>query len=161
MRRGLRRRDDFTDRETILADKNRMRDLKSGRPTDFRASFETIEEMRDAWDAVRDDVLPAFIEKHPGRRPFAWWLFDHGRERPLYRERLEGFCTEEQLRREQGRGDSSRFGFLHTQMWGSKGYFQEQEEDYLARHGLLGRDELRLVRAARRAENEAASAPSP
>jgi hypothetical protein len=28
------------------------------------------------WDKFRDDVLPDYIEWHPGHRPWGWWEFD-------------------------------------------------------------------------------------
>lgn len=31
---------------------------------------------RELWEKHRDDFLPAFIAKNPGRRPLAWWQWD-------------------------------------------------------------------------------------
>lgn len=32
--------------------------------------------IRDAWAARRAELLPSYIRRHPGRRPFAWWAVD-------------------------------------------------------------------------------------
>jgi hypothetical protein len=37
---------------------------------DFRSQAEP------AWKERRAELLPAFIEDHPGHRPTAWWMFD-------------------------------------------------------------------------------------
>lgn len=42
--------------------------------------------MQVAWEKLRDSLLPSFIEKHPGRRPYAWWKFDA----PERRRRING-----------------------------------------------------------------------
>lgn len=34
------------------------------------------ETVRSAWDALREDLLPDFIRRNPGRRPWGWWRFD-------------------------------------------------------------------------------------
>lgn len=37
--------------------------------------------VKAAWEALRDHILPDWIRRHPGSRPFAWWCFDSGLER--------------------------------------------------------------------------------
>ena len=32
--------------------------------------------MREAWEYLKDGLLPEFIEENPGERPWAWWEFD-------------------------------------------------------------------------------------
>jgi hypothetical protein len=29
-----------------------------------------------AWNEVRDEILPRYVLENPGRRPWAWWIFD-------------------------------------------------------------------------------------
>ena len=31
---------------------------------------------RETWPALRATVLPAFVKRNPGRRPWAWWVVD-------------------------------------------------------------------------------------
>src|SRR5580704_6790224 len=35
-----------------------------------------------AWRVHGREILEDFIERHPGRRPFAWWV-EHGKERTV------------------------------------------------------------------------------
>lgn len=44
------------------------------------------EAVRSAWEAVRDEMLLAFVRESPGTRPWAWWEFDA----PGRRARLDG-----------------------------------------------------------------------
>ena len=32
--------------------------------------------MEAAWWELRDELLPTWIEQHPGTRPYAWWRFE-------------------------------------------------------------------------------------
>ncbi|SRR5579871_944495 len=90
-------------------------------------------DLEAAWGLHRERMLKAWVAVSPGTRPFAWWLLDHGKERPIIR----GNATPEMI-------DSDRrgtYGFLHTHAlvgplsdWGP---WQEPEEDYLRRHNLL------------------------
>lgn len=34
------------------------------------------EDGRRVWAAARPEILPAWIDAHPGTRPYAWWKFD-------------------------------------------------------------------------------------
>lgn len=36
--------------------------------------------QRSVWAEIRDDELAAWIDEHPGRRPWGWWRFDAPRE---------------------------------------------------------------------------------
>lgn len=38
--------------------------------------FDGTKGPRELWDEYRDEFLPAFIEKHPGKRPTPWWQWD-------------------------------------------------------------------------------------
>ncbi|HWL93850.1 MAG TPA: hypothetical protein VNT79_09970, partial [Phycisphaerae bacterium] len=37
---------------------------------------ETYAAKREAWECLRDELLPKWIEENPGSRPWAWWAFD-------------------------------------------------------------------------------------
>ncbi|MDZ4779595.1 MAG: hypothetical protein SGJ19_05025 [Planctomycetia bacterium] len=43
---------------------------------DFFGSFKTEDDWREAWQAMKDELLPAFIQQCPGQRPWAWWKFE-------------------------------------------------------------------------------------
>ncbi len=34
------------------------------------------ETVRSAWESLRDELLPAWVEEHPGTRPWGWWKHD-------------------------------------------------------------------------------------
>jgi hypothetical protein len=110
------------------------------------SSFGDLSEFKFAWRLHRATILPEFIAANPGRRPFGWWLLDHGRERPVTASwaspaEVEGF-------RHGGRVER-KFGFLHTSILGGDGLgepLQEPEDEYLARLGLLGAAELQALR---------------
>lgn len=44
--------------------------------------------MSQAWEALRDAILPEWIRQHPGTRPRGWWLFDM--PEGFRRERIDG-----------------------------------------------------------------------
>lgn len=108
----------------------------------------TREEFEDAWDEHGETILAEFIEENPGRRPFAWWLLEHGEERPV----VAPWATAKEV--ESYRSANCRrdtFGFLHTSVWAGKkpggGYWslQEPEPFYLRRHGLLTAEEEEIL----------------
>ncbi|MEX2141609.1 MAG: hypothetical protein WD894_20250 [Pirellulales bacterium] len=112
-----------------------------------------LDTFKAAWEFHRDRLLAQYIRRQPGRRSFAWWLLDHGIERPV----VNRFTDEAELRRETDgggclRGASCPFGFLHTHLYGGPDMlaFQEDETDYLRRHGLLTAvEEIALRRESR------------
>jgi hypothetical protein len=116
-------------------DPDLRRDLECGHS--FFEQFPDRDAMRAMWCIVAAELLPQWITEHPGTRPFAWWLFDHGIERPIISDRADAaFIT--CCRRE------ARFGFLDTQSWLGE-WFQEPEFDYLLRLGLIPPDELARI----------------
>ena len=116
--------------QQILADKWGFRgELEMGEPLLFgKGSAGNTQLLSDFWDAVRDVLLPAWIQEHPGTRPFAWWRFTHKQERPIIKE-WKGFIRENWL----------MHSFLHTHVHNGRGKrpMQESERDYLERHDLL------------------------
>jgi len=48
--------------------------------------FKVDVEKRQAWQQLKGELLPAWITRHPGSRPAAWWLFDA----PERRQRIDG-----------------------------------------------------------------------
>ena len=122
-------------------------ELIHGRPMLGKGCHGDIELLREAWEIHRDVVLPEYIAKNPGCRPFAWWVLEHGEERPIIQDLPEG---EKYFRRQY-----ERYGFLHSMLYGGPdfGPFQEEEWDYLDRLGLLSAEEV----AAIEAENAAAA----
>jgi hypothetical protein len=138
--------------EAILADRNMVRHLLTGyggTHPGVPSRLETREEFAAAWNLVRDELLPAFIAEHPGRRPLAWWIVDHGHERPILPDGLPSGVTEACLRGDDSRRGEKRFGFMHTRMVPP---LQELEIDYLDRMGLLEFGEMERWEAAERAE---------
>lgn len=33
-------------------------------------------DLKAAWDAVKDEILADWMQRHPCSKPFAWWRFD-------------------------------------------------------------------------------------
>lgn len=94
--------------------------------------FETREEFEAAWDYHGERLLAEWVEEHPGSRPFAWWLIDHGKERPV----IDGRPTAQQFAAacREDIGGRVTFGFLHMH---TEPPLQEDETDYLDRLQLL------------------------
>lgn len=60
---------------------------------DLARLFGSVEAAQEAWDAVRDEFMPHLDHPHPcpgggdyhappGQRPWAWWWWDQGIEKP-------------------------------------------------------------------------------
>jgi hypothetical protein len=89
-----------------------------------------------AWDCHGERLLAEWIEKHPGSRPWPWWIFEHCQERPIANPMRPDV--------EAGLRDRARFGYLHTTILHGHGAppgvmlpLQEPEVDYLDRNDLL------------------------
>ena len=81
--------------------------------------------MKAAWMELRDELLPTWIEQHPGTRPYAWWRF----EAPEPRRQVSP--GPESLGPATSFGCPSLFrGIPHDGMF-------ETEAEYLERLGLL------------------------
>jgi hypothetical protein len=87
-----------------------------------------------AWEQHSAELLESFIDRFPGRRPFAWWLLEHRKERPILRTDIDPAIM---------RSRPGAFGFLHTAIHDGTGrnHLQEPEYKYLKRHGLLSDNE--------------------
>lgn len=96
------------------------------------------DEVLAVWQQIREGLLAEWAARHPGTRPWAWWLFDnpHGRPwREVLDERRAEWRAAHPLLVElypniqpEGRW---LYGDLLTRPQG------ETERTYLARHGLL------------------------
>jgi hypothetical protein len=127
----------------IVSDPDLRHHLESGRP--FFNGFKTEELFRKGWELTRETLLPEFIKKHPGERPFGWWLCDHKKERPVISQTTHDgqIVTREWLLDHWHDRHDKKFGFLHTNIWPP---FQEYETDYLERLGILEDWEIARVR---------------
>ena len=69
----------------------------------------TREILSQAWKESGDEILTAWIEEHPGTRPFGWWLFVGV---PTYGERRPTEYWREN--HEPDRSNFLRYGILST-----------------------------------------------
>jgi hypothetical protein len=106
----------------------------------FFEGLPDLETFREAWKLYRDEILPAFVREHPGQRPFAWWLLEHRKERPIVDARPDAKEWEKHER--EDRWNRRRFGYLHTDFIPA---LQEDETEYLARKRLLTAEERKLL----------------
>lgn len=104
----------------------------------------TTDELRKAWETHRDEVMEWYAAEYPGRRPFAWWIFEHGKERPINPAWPNDAAQTRAVYVKHG-------GFLHTGLCAGPEMvpFQQDETDYLREHGLLTPEELEIINADR------------
>jgi hypothetical protein len=95
-----------------------------------------LEDMRDAWDSLRDELLPKFIAENPGERPFAWWKFDAPEPR---RQLIHRYSDESKAKVLEHSGAEDLRLLLAA--YDNKPE-PEPELDYLKRNGLLTPTEL-------------------
>jgi hypothetical protein len=100
---------------------------------------------KKVWSQSRDELLSEWLGQKPGTRPICWWIFDHGKERPVLHPMAP--AAEAVVRKQQ-----TYLGILHTSIFHSSEMvpFQEEESEYLERMGLLTPAE----RAALEADDE-------
>lgn len=113
----------------------------------YLTRYRTREEFAAAWEQYREELLPEFIAKHPGHRPFAWWLLDHGKERPMNADGIAWTAKHGDYLRYSCRFTET-FGFLHKDQW------QVDETDYLREQGLLIDGEAAAIERNQAAEAE-------
>jgi hypothetical protein len=96
-----------------------------------------LDPWAEAWRYHGERLLADWIEKYPGSRPWPWWVFEHGQERPIVNPMPAE--SEASVRR-----DYTYFGIVHSSILHGHGAapgqmvpWQEPEVDYLARMGLL------------------------
>jgi hypothetical protein len=113
-------------------------------------SWDEPEPWAEVWEQFGDEVTEEFIAFHPGRRPWPWWVFTHGKERPI----VHPLPPESEA---AARRHSTFFGHLHSSILHGHGTppgvlwsWQEGESEYLSRHGLLGPGELEATLASHR-----------
>jgi hypothetical protein len=91
--------------------------------------------IESLWRDVRDELLPAFVARFPGYRPYAWWIA----EAPEPARRITGGTME--------RGPLA-FGvsqFLARVDDSTTGARLETQAAFLDRHGLLGNEERQAL----------------
>ena len=100
--------------------------------------------MRQAWEELRDDLLPAWIAENPGTRPYAWWAFDA----PEPRRCLSG-PGRSILREPDAPSWAKRLSFGVPFVLSGEDFKNpseyESESAYLRRLGLMTDEERRLV----------------
>jgi hypothetical protein len=104
-----------------------------------------LERKREAWERLGDELLEAWIEKHPFSRPWAWWRFAATEMRR---------CTSGEhpydLYERMGEKFNRRYSFgrpafsLRHDRYGYDSKF-ESERDYLIRLDLLTDHERQLL----------------
>jgi hypothetical protein len=102
---------------------------------------------REAWEMHGETLLSEYIAESPGRRPWPWWCFTYGQERPIINPVPPDVDA-------QFRAENTIFGYLHSSIehgYGANGRglvpWQEHETDYLERHGLLSDSEVEALEA--------------
>lgn len=111
---------------------------------------------RELWQEYRDDFLPAFIAKNPGRRPIAWWHWDA----PRQPDQGSGFWYEgtlqEPRRRISGKGELHQ-GYVPFSQYGIPQHWDyktldpddplvfESQVAYLLRKDLLSPQEKKYL----------------
>lgn len=73
IRRRAKRRNDYTMQEKSLLSSGVSLNTRFGCLHKGKADLDA---MREAWNNLRDELLPEWIESHPFSRPVAYWLFD-------------------------------------------------------------------------------------
>jgi hypothetical protein len=110
--------------------------LPSGQPGRMKAFRGDFNE-KDAWEEVKDELLPQWIKENPCTRPFGWWLCDS----PESRRRVGGSGR---------RSDNAFFKFGLPDCWWievnhNQPPLYESEAAYLKRHGLLTPSEAKWL----------------
>lgn len=79
MPRVRRKRTDFRD----YSDRTRLR-LLDGHDWEWMDGDElTEDELRAAWEELREELIEEHVREFPGTRPWAWWVWDRGIEQPI------------------------------------------------------------------------------
>lgn len=116
--------------------------LNDSEPENAVKYFMTDNELRAAWNQIKDELLAGWIEELPGTRPFHWWRFSD----PEPRRRLGGIG--QPLHEVSAYVENYEYGLLSdwvTSDWRGKGVpidpqnppVFESEAAYLRRLGLL------------------------
>ena len=127
---SIRRRIQTRRSDLAELDEEQVRHLSEG--FHFFGGFSDKTTFLEAWQIHGAWITEKWIVERPGTRPFGWWLA-RGEERPI----VNRFMSDEAIQLK--RDDPEHFGFLHSHIFGGRGMLplQEDETDYLERHGLL------------------------
>lgn len=112
---------------------------------------------KELWEEYREDFLPAFIVKHPGRRPLGWWQWDCPRQADQGSGFwYEGTLPEPRRRIIGGKGELHK-GYVPYSEYGIPQHWDETTLDandpltfesqaaYLERNNLLSESEKRYI----------------
>jgi hypothetical protein len=112
-------------------DQKSLKLLRVGHLLQTRHTAAAADDALAAWHAVRREVLPQWIAKHPGTRPLAWWRY----EAPAPMRRIV------QGRGRPPGGDPLICGWPENLLERTDHVAIESQAAYLKRHGLLSAEE--------------------
>ena len=87
-----------------------------------------------AWDELKAELMPVFVEANPGQRPWAWWVVDAPEPRRRVVRGHDGFPSAPKWQKRR-----LSFGVLRIygkQAW-AEGVVVESQAAFLDRHELL------------------------
>lgn len=86
--------------KSVLTD-NVRRYLETGESTENDVDVYILqvapEQLRDSWESQKEIIMPEWIEKYPGTRPFAWWEFTSPRWERKFEAYYDGKLPEPRL----------------------------------------------------------------
>jgi hypothetical protein len=145
VKRRAKRRRDYTKQEINLLTTGISLTTRFGA---LHKGLADMAAMREAWDDLRDELLPQWIESHPFSRPIGWLLFDATQPRiavvgEAALESLEWTRSHSDYRQHDFFALNHRLG-IEDNSRDSEAAF-ESEKQYLTRIGALTESELALL----------------
>ena len=49
----------------------------------YHGALKKADPARPVWEAHREQIMAQWLSRHPGSRPYAWWVFDSGLQRKV------------------------------------------------------------------------------
>lgn len=105
----------------------------------FEAPFDGDHKPKELWEQYREEFLPKFVEKHPGKRPWPWWQHDA----PRWNDPFEGTffhgtpCEPRQRIGGTGTPDYEVLAYVpHFAKGIPTGWVTQSEEDYYNGRGV-------------------------